>query len=113
MSRHATRQKLALEFGVTDIVTERGDEGVARIGDLTDGLGADSVLECVGTQESMMQAIQSTRPGGSRRISVASEQRRPECERIKSRCRSRKSLPATGPLRAMASVYLRRTTHGS
>ena len=59
MSRHESRQKLAREFGATDIVTERGDEGVARIKDLTKGIGADSVLECVGTQESMMQAIQS------------------------------------------------------
>jgi threonine dehydrogenase-like Zn-dependent dehydrogenase len=64
MSRHASRQKLASEFGATDIVTERGDEGVGRIKELTNGIGADSVLECVGTQESMMQAIQSTRPGG-------------------------------------------------
>src|SRR6266487_1060769 len=64
MSRHASRQKLAREFGATDIVTERGDEGVARIKDLTRGVGADAVLECVGTQESMMQAIRSTRPGG-------------------------------------------------
>src|SRR4051812_20813900 len=65
MSRHDARQKLAREFGATDIVTERGDDGVARIKELTKGVGADSVLECVGTQESMMQAIQSTRPGGS------------------------------------------------
>jgi threonine dehydrogenase-like Zn-dependent dehydrogenase len=64
MSRHDTRQKLALEFGATDIVTERGDEGVAHIMDLTKGIGADSVLECVGTQESMMQAVHATRPGG-------------------------------------------------
>ena len=64
MSRHETRQKLAREFGATDIVTERGEEGVARIKDMTGGIGADSVLECVGTQESMMQAIRSTRPGG-------------------------------------------------
>jgi threonine dehydrogenase-like Zn-dependent dehydrogenase len=64
MSRHEPRQKLAREFGATDIVTERGDEGVARIQDLTDGLGAHSVIEAVGTQESMMQAIRSTRPGG-------------------------------------------------
>ncbi len=64
MSRHASRQKLAREFGATDIVSERGDEGVDRIKDLTDGLGADSVLECVGTKDSMMQAIRSTRPGG-------------------------------------------------
>src|SRR5712691_2632787 len=65
MSRHPSRQKLAREFGATDIVTERGDEGVARIKQLTRGVGADAVLECVGTQESMMQAIHSTRPGGS------------------------------------------------
>jgi threonine dehydrogenase-like Zn-dependent dehydrogenase len=64
MSRHASRQKLAREFGATDIVSDRGDAGVARIQDLTRGLGADSVLECVGTQESMMQAIRSTRRGG-------------------------------------------------
>ena len=64
MSRHPARQKLAREFGATDIVIERGDEGVARIKDLTQGRGADSVLECVGTQESMMQAIRATRPGG-------------------------------------------------
>jgi len=64
MSRHESRQKLAREFGATDIVTERGDEGVTRIKELTKGVGADSVLECVGTQESMMQAINSTQPGG-------------------------------------------------
>jgi threonine dehydrogenase-like Zn-dependent dehydrogenase len=64
MSRHASRQKLALDFGATDIVAERGDEGVEAIKDLTGGLGAHSVIEAVGTQESMMQAIRSTRPGG-------------------------------------------------
>jgi threonine dehydrogenase-like Zn-dependent dehydrogenase len=64
MSRHESRQKLAREFGATDIVTERGDDGVARIKELTGGLGAHSVIEAVGTQESMMQAIRSTRPGG-------------------------------------------------
>jgi len=64
MSRHDSRQKIAREFGATDIVTERGDEGVARSKDLTKGIGADSVLECVGTQESMMQAIHATRKGG-------------------------------------------------
>jgi threonine dehydrogenase-like Zn-dependent dehydrogenase len=64
MSRHEPRQKLAIEYGATDIVTERGDEGVARIKELTGGLGAHSVIEAVGTQESMMQAIRSTRPGG-------------------------------------------------
>ena len=64
MSRHEPRQRLAREFGATDIVEERGDEGVARIKDLTNGLGAHSVIEAVGTQESMMQAIRSTRAGG-------------------------------------------------
>ena len=64
MSRHEDRQKLALEFGATDIVTERGDEGVAKIKELTDGMGAHSVVEAVGTQESMMQAIHSSRAGG-------------------------------------------------
>jgi threonine dehydrogenase-like Zn-dependent dehydrogenase len=64
MSRHPSRQKLAIEYGATDIVTERGDDGVARIKDRTDGLGAHSVIEAVGTQESMMQAIRATRPGG-------------------------------------------------
>ena len=65
VSRHESRQKLAREFGATDIVAERGQEGVARIKDLTDGIGVDAVLECVGTNESMQQAVQSTRPGGS------------------------------------------------
>ena len=64
MSRHEPRQKLALEFGATDIVTERGDEGVAAVKELTNGLGAHSVIEAVGTQESIMQAIRSARPGG-------------------------------------------------
>ena len=63
MSRHKTRQDLALEFGATDIVSERGDAGVARIKQLTKGIGADAVLECVGTKESMTQAIHSARPG--------------------------------------------------
>jgi threonine dehydrogenase-like Zn-dependent dehydrogenase len=64
MSRHEPRQRLARAYGATDIVTERGDEGVARIKELTNGLGAHSVVEAVGTQESMRQAIGSTRPGG-------------------------------------------------
>jgi threonine dehydrogenase-like Zn-dependent dehydrogenase len=64
MSRHPTRQELARHFGATDVVVERGDAGVARIRELTDGLGAHSVVEAVGTQQSMVQAIRSTRPGG-------------------------------------------------
>jgi threonine dehydrogenase-like Zn-dependent dehydrogenase len=65
MSRHKARQDLALEYGATDIVTERGDAGVARIKQLTRNVGADAVLECVGTNESMHQAINAARPGGS------------------------------------------------
>ncbi|MFE6624457.1 zinc-dependent alcohol dehydrogenase family protein [Streptomyces sp. NPDC008086] len=65
MSRHESRQKLAREFGATDIVTERGEEGIARVKELTNGVGADSVLECVGTAQSMQQALHSTRPGGN------------------------------------------------
>jgi threonine dehydrogenase-like Zn-dependent dehydrogenase len=64
MSRHEPRQRLAREYGATDIVEERGDAGVARIKELTNGLGANSVIEAVGTQQSMMQAIHATRPGG-------------------------------------------------
>ncbi|MFF4492014.1 zinc-dependent alcohol dehydrogenase family protein [Streptomyces sp. NPDC001544] len=64
MSRHESRQKLAREFGATHIVTERGEEGVARIKDLTDGIGADAVLECVGTAQAMQQALHAARPGG-------------------------------------------------
>jgi threonine dehydrogenase-like Zn-dependent dehydrogenase len=63
MSRHKTRQDLALEYGATDIVAERGDAGVARIKELTANVGADSVLECVGAKESMAQALQCARPG--------------------------------------------------
>lgn len=64
MSRHADRQELARRFGATDIVEERGDEGIAKVKELTDGLGAHSVIEAVGTQQSMEQAVRSTRAGG-------------------------------------------------
>lgn len=64
MSRHADRQALATAFGATDIVAERGDEGVERVKELTGGIGADSVLECVGTQDSVVQALRCARPGG-------------------------------------------------
>ncbi|MCK1815245.1 zinc-dependent alcohol dehydrogenase family protein [Streptomyces sp. XM4011] len=65
MSRHESRQRLARAYGATDIVTERGPEGVERIKELTGGIGADSVLECVGTAEAMRQALHSARPGGN------------------------------------------------
>lgn len=64
MSRHPERQELARTFGATDIVAERGEEGIARIKELTDGYGAHSTIEAVGTQEAMTQAIGATRPGG-------------------------------------------------
>jgi threonine dehydrogenase-like Zn-dependent dehydrogenase len=64
MSRHADRQAVAVAFGATDVVAERGAEGVARVEELLGGIGADAVLECVGTKESMQQAIDATRPGG-------------------------------------------------
>jgi threonine dehydrogenase-like Zn-dependent dehydrogenase len=63
-SRHADRQALAWEFGATDVIPERGEAAIARVKELTGGLGAHSVIEAVGTQEAMMQAIGSTRPGG-------------------------------------------------
>jgi hypothetical protein len=64
MSRHTARQGLAREFGATGIVTERGDDGIARLKEMFDGIGPDIVLECVGTKESMDQALRSARPGG-------------------------------------------------
>jgi threonine dehydrogenase-like Zn-dependent dehydrogenase len=64
MSRNEDRQRLGREFGATDVITERGDDAVAQIKEMTKGLGAHSTVEAVGTQESMMQAIRATRPGG-------------------------------------------------
>jgi threonine dehydrogenase-like Zn-dependent dehydrogenase len=64
MSRHADRQTLARDFGATDIVADRGDDGIEQVMELTGGIGADSVLECVGTDESVTQALRSARPGG-------------------------------------------------
>ena len=64
MSRHGSRQELAAEFGATDIVAERGPDGAMRVMDLLGGVGADCVLECVGTQASFDQAVAVTRPGG-------------------------------------------------
>jgi threonine dehydrogenase-like Zn-dependent dehydrogenase len=64
MSRHPSRQRLALEFGATDVVTERGDDGAAAVRELLGGQGADAGLECVGSEQSFQQALQATRPGG-------------------------------------------------
>lgn len=65
MSRHEMRQTLAREFGATEIIAERGDEGVQAVLDMTDGIGADAVLECVGTEDSVVQALRSARPGAT------------------------------------------------
>jgi threonine dehydrogenase-like Zn-dependent dehydrogenase len=64
MSRHEPRQQVARRFGATHVVAERGKEGAAAVLELTGGIGADSVLECVGTNESMKGALRATRPGG-------------------------------------------------
>jgi threonine dehydrogenase-like Zn-dependent dehydrogenase len=65
MSRHEPRQEIARAFGATDVVAERGKEGEARIADLTDGVGADAVLECVGTDQAMRTAFDIARPGST------------------------------------------------
>jgi threonine dehydrogenase-like Zn-dependent dehydrogenase len=65
LGRHADRIALAREFGATDVVSERGDEAVERVRELTDGFGVHSVLECVGLDESMQTAIEIARPGGA------------------------------------------------
>ncbi|MCW2754286.1 MAG: dehydrogenase [Marmoricola sp.] len=63
MSRHEPRQQIATAFGATHIVAERGAEGVKRIKEITGGVGADAVLECVGTDDSMRMAFSAARPG--------------------------------------------------
>lgn len=65
LGRHTNRTGLAREFGATDIVSERGEEAVERVRDLTGGFGAHAVLECVGTEESTLTAVQIARPGGA------------------------------------------------
>jgi threonine dehydrogenase-like Zn-dependent dehydrogenase len=65
LGRRPDRIALAKEFGATDIVTERGDEAVERVRELTDGLGAHSVLECVGLEEAVVTALEVARPGGA------------------------------------------------
>jgi threonine dehydrogenase-like Zn-dependent dehydrogenase len=65
MGRHADRIALAREFGATDVVGERGPEGVERVKRLSGGFGVDAVLECVGLDQSMETAIDVARPGGA------------------------------------------------
>lgn len=64
MSRNPSRQAMAMKFGATHILEERGDAAAAEVKRLTGGLGVHSTIEAVGTSESMLQAIRSTRPGG-------------------------------------------------
>ncbi|MFL6156498.1 MAG: zinc-dependent alcohol dehydrogenase family protein [Marmoricola sp.] len=63
MSRHEPRQEIARQFGATHVVAERGAEGAKRVKEITGGVGADAVLECVGTDDSMRMAFQVARPG--------------------------------------------------
>src|SRR6266516_1968501 len=65
LGRHPDRIALAREFGATDVVSERGDEAIERVRDLTDGFGVHSVLECVGLEQSELTAIEIARPGGA------------------------------------------------
>jgi threonine dehydrogenase-like Zn-dependent dehydrogenase len=81
LGRHADRIALAKEFGATDIVSERGDEAIARVRDLTGGLGAHSVLECVGLGESMRTALGIARAGGAvGRVGVPQEEKIPSAK---------------------------------
>jgi threonine dehydrogenase-like Zn-dependent dehydrogenase len=65
LGRHPERIALAREFGATDVVSERGEEAVERVRELTDGFGVHSVLECVGLEQSMLTALSIARPGGA------------------------------------------------
>jgi hypothetical protein len=74
MGHHAARIALAKEFGATDVVTERGEEAVERVKELTDGLGVHSALECVGYEQSTLTALSVLRPGGAMgRVGVPQE----------------------------------------
>jgi hypothetical protein len=78
LGRHPDRIALAKEFGATDVVSERGDEAVARVRELTGGLGVHSVLECVGLDQSMRTAIEIARPGGAvGRVGVPQDEHMP------------------------------------
>jgi hypothetical protein len=79
LGRHPARIALAKDFGATDIVSERGDEAVERVRELTDGLGAHSVLECVGLEQATVTALSIVRPGGAvGRVGVPQEQSIPK-----------------------------------
>jgi threonine dehydrogenase-like Zn-dependent dehydrogenase len=65
LGRHPSRTELGREFGATDVIKERGKEAVERVRDLTDGLGVDSALECVGLRDAVETALEATRAGGA------------------------------------------------
>ena len=82
LGRHPHRIAIAHEFGVTDVVSERGDEAVERVRELTDGFGAHSVLECVGLEEATVTALRIARVGGTvGRVGVPQEESIPEASR--------------------------------
>src|SRR4030095_11732659 len=81
LGRHADRIALARQFGATDVVSERGDEAVERVRELTGGYGVHSVLECVGLEQAVNTAISIARPGGAvGRVGVPQEQTIPGSE---------------------------------
>jgi threonine dehydrogenase-like Zn-dependent dehydrogenase len=83
LGHHPDRIALAKEFGATDIVSERGDEAVERMRELTDGLGVHSVLECVGLERSLLTALNSVRPGGAvGRVGIPHEEAIPAAQSI-------------------------------
>src|ERR1044071_3740640 len=81
LGRHADRLALAKEFGATDVGSERGDEAVERVRELTGGLGAHSVLECVGYEQSTLTALSIARPGGAvGRVGVPQDEKMPAAQ---------------------------------
>ncbi len=75
LGHHPDRIAIAQEFGATDIVSERGDEAVERVRELTDGFGAHAVLECVGLEQSTATALRIARVGGAvGRVGVPQEE---------------------------------------
>jgi threonine dehydrogenase-like Zn-dependent dehydrogenase len=81
LGRHPDRIAIAKEFGATDVISERGDEAIERVRELTDGLGAHCALECVGLEQSTVTALNSVRPGGAvGRVGVPQEDSIPEGE---------------------------------
>jgi threonine dehydrogenase-like Zn-dependent dehydrogenase len=97
MGRHKDRIELANDFGATDVVSERGEEAVERIKELTAGHGVHSVLECVGTEQSILTAIEIARPGGAvGRVGVPHYETVPQAQPAFYK-RDRRRRPCTRP----------------